>query len=71
MPKWEYLLLTVILDDDEIVRSVTRSGMAILRNVNISILHEYMDRLKNEGWELESEHSVEMTKTYELKRRVE
>ena len=71
MQKWEYLLLTVIFDDNDAVRSVTRSGKAILRDVNISILHQYLDRLKDEGWEVESVHAVETAKTYELKRLVE
>ena len=71
MQKWEYSLVTILFDDHDVVRSVTRSGKAILRNVNISILHQYMDRLKEEGWEVESEHSVETAKTYELKRLVE
>jgi len=70
MQKWEYMLLTVLLDDDDVVRSVARSGMTILRNVNISILREYMDRLKDQGWEVESEHSVETATTYELKKLV-
>jgi len=71
MQKWEYLLLTVIFDDNDTVRSVTRSGKAILRDVNILILHQYLDRLKDEGWEVESVHTVETAKTYELKRLVE
>ena len=71
MQKWEYSLLTVIFDDNDVVRSVTHSGKPILRDVNITILHQYMDRLKNEGWEVESVHSVETVKTYELKRLVE
>jgi hypothetical protein len=71
MQKWEYMLLTVILDDNDIVRSVTRSGTAILRDVNMSILHEYMDRLKDQGWEVESVYRIEMAETHELKRLVE
>jgi hypothetical protein len=71
MQKWEYSLLTVLFEDRDAVRSVTRSGKAILRDVNISILHQYLDRLKGEGWEVESEHSVEKAKTYELKRLVQ
>ena len=65
------VLTTYIFDDNDAVRSVTRSGRAILKDVNVSILHQYLDRLKDEGWEEESVHAVDTAKTYELKRLVE
>ena len=71
MQEWEYMLLTVIFGDNDIVRSVNRSGMAIFRDVKMSIVDEYMAGLKDEGWEVESVHPIEIGETYEFRKLME
>ena len=70
MHNWEYLILTVMFDEDHLVKSVTRGGVTIFENVKMSVVHAYMDDLKSEGWEVINVRPIESGETYEFRKLV-
>ena len=71
MQQWEYLILTVTFGDNDIVKSVTRGCPKIFENVKMSVVLEYMDALKSEGWEVMNLCPMELGESYPFKKFVE
>lgn len=71
MPQWEYLILSILFGDNDMVRSVSYNGMTLFRSTKWTVVLHYIEDLKSNGWEIVNVHPTESGEIYELKRLVE
>ena len=69
MSKWELLILTLMYEDDDLIKSVRRNGKKIFSQEKMSVLLRYMDDPKSEGWELAKVTAQEWGEIHEFIRK--
>lgn len=70
MQRWEYLTIAITIGKDETVESVNRGPETIFRNVEWSIVRQYIHRLGEDGWQITDKYAVESGENYEFKRLI-